>query len=242
MDRGGGETGLPYPLLQHNIRHGTFKVFFHPGDADFIKAMTEGVGPNGSHYFPVFPYTSFTRMTEKDLLDLKTYLFSVPPIEKANPPPDLLPPFGWRFSLVVWKWLYFRPGPFQPAPHQSPEWNRGAYLATALGHCGECHTPRNLMGGLKTGMSYAGSVDGPEGELAPNLTPDEETGIGAWSIPDIIWSLQTGLKPDGDYTQGLMSELIENGYEHLTEADVRAIAVYLRSLKPIHNKITIKEP
>ena len=210
-------------------------------DAVFIKAMTQGVGPNGTHYFPVFPYTSFTRMTEKDLLDLKAYLFSVPPIEQENTPPALLPPFGWRFGLVVWKWLYFRPGPLQPDPRQSPEWNRGAYLVTTLGHCGECHTPRNLMGGLKTGMYYAGSVDGPECELAPSITPDEATGIGAWSIPDVVWLLQTGLKPDGDDVQGLMSELIENGYEYLTEADLQAIAVYLRSLKPIHNKVTAPE-
>jgi mono/diheme cytochrome c family protein len=210
-------------------------------DADFIRAMTEGVSPNGGHYFPVFPYTAFTRMTRQDLLDLKTYLFSVAPVEQANKPPALRPPFGWRVGLIGWKWLYFRPGTFQPDPAQAPAWNRGAYLATALGHCEECHTPRNLLGGLQPAMAYAGSVDGPEGELAPNITPDAATGIGEWSIPDIVWFLQTGLKPDGDDTQGLMSELIENGYKHLTEADLQAIAVYLRAQKPIHNKVQAKE-
>ena len=210
-------------------------------DEDFIKAMTEGVGPKGLHYFPVFPYTSFTQMTKQDLLDLKAYLFSVPSVEKENTPPDLIPPFGWRFGLRVWKWLYFSPGPFQPNATQSPQWNRGAYLVTALSHCGECHTPRNLMGGLKSKMSYAGSVDGPEGELAPNITPDEATGIGQWSIPDMVWFLQTGLKPDGDDTQGLMRELIKKGYQYLSEGDLQAIAVHLRSLKRIHNKVIARE-
>jgi mono/diheme cytochrome c family protein len=210
-------------------------------EADFLKAMTEGVGPDGTHYFPVFPYTAFTKMTEPDLLALKAYLFSLPPVEQANKPPDLLPPFGWRFTIRFWKWLYFQPGKFQPDPTQPPAWNRGAYLATALAHCGECHTPRNLLGGLKTHMSYAGAVDGPEGELAPNITPDTETGIGEWSHADVTWFLQTGFKPDGDDTQGLMSELIDHGYKYLTEADQQAIAVYLRALTPIRNKVPVKQ-
>ncbi len=209
-------------------------------ETDFIKALTEGVGPNGKHYFPVFPYTSFTGMTKEDLMDLKAYLFSVPAVEKENKPPDLIPPFGWRPGLVVWKWLNFEPGPFEPDPGQSSVWNRGAYLSTALGHCRECHTPRNLTGGLKTKLQYAGSANGPEGQLAPNITPDETTGIGDWSIPDIVWFLQTGLKPDGDDAQGLMREVIENGFQHLAEADLEAIAVYFRSLKPITNEVVSK--
>jgi mono/diheme cytochrome c family protein len=209
-------------------------------DADFLKAMRQGVGPHGTQYFPVFPYTSFTRMSEQDLLDLKTYLFSVAPVVQQAKPADLMPPFGWRAGMRVWKWLYFRPGPFQPDPSQSPEWNRGAYLATAVGHCEECHTPRNFLGGLQSAMSYAGTADGLDGQLAPNITPDKATGIGAWSIADIVWFLQTGFKPDGDDAQGLMSEIINNGYKHLTEADLRAIAVYLQSLKPIPNKVQAK--
>jgi mono/diheme cytochrome c family protein len=210
-------------------------------DTDFIKAMTEGIGPTGVRYFPVFPYTSFTRMTEQDLRDLKAYLFSIPTVVQENKPPELIPPFGWRFNLIVWNWFNFRPGTFQPDPHQSTEWNRGAYLVTALGHCAECHTPRNFMGGLKTKMFYAGSVEGPEGQLAPNITTDQSTGIGEWSIPDIVWFLENGLKPDGDDTQGLMSEMIEHGYKYLTKADLQAIAVYLKSLPPIQNKVTKKD-
>jgi len=210
-------------------------------EADFHKAMTQGIGPDGKHYFPVFPYTSFTHMTAQDVRDLKAYLFSIPPVEQANKPPELRFPFGWRTGLLVWRWLNFRPGTFQPHSDQSAEWNRGVYLVTALGHCAECHTPRNWLGGLKTTLAYAGSADGPEGELAPNITPDEATGIGKWSVADIVWFLQTGLKPNGDDTQGLMSVVIENGYKHLPEADLRAIAAYLRSLPPIRNKVVKKD-
>ena len=206
-------------------------------DEDFVRAMTLGVGPSGEQYFPVFPYTSFTRMTRQDLLDLKAYLFSITPVAQSNRAPDLQAPFGWRFGVRVWKWLYFQPGTMQPDPDHSPQWNRGAYLVRALGHCGECHTPRNLMGGLQKGMRHAGTVDGPDGELAPNITPDTATGIGSWSPADLVWFLQMGLKPDGDDTQGLMSELIETGYSHLNEADLEAIAVYIRSLPPIHHKV-----
>lgn len=209
-------------------------------EADFTNAMTQGVGPHGAPYLPVFPYTSFTRMTTQDVQDLRAYFFSLPPVERGNTPHELRFPFGWRFLIRVWKWWYFRPGAFQQVAAQTPEWNRGAYLSTALAHCGECHTPRNFLGGSKMSMNYAGAADGPEGELAPNITPDEATGIGKWSSPDIVWYLQTGIKPDGDDTQGLMSELIEHGYKHLTEVDLRAIAGYLRSLPPIRHKVTKK--
>lgn len=210
-------------------------------DADFVNAMTQGIGPDGKHYFPVFPYTSFTRMTRQDLMDLRAYLRSIPSVRQVNQPHTLRFPFNWRGGLVGWNWLYLEPGPFQPEAAQSAEWNRGAYLVNAQAHCGECHTPRNLMGGLKASMRYAGAVEGPEGQLAPNITPDEATGIGEWTIEDMVWYLQTGQKPDGDDTQGLMSEVIEHGYQHMPEGDLRAIAVYLRSLEPIANKVEPKD-
>ena len=210
-------------------------------DEDFLRAMTLGVGPSGEQYFPVFPYTSFTRMTRQDVLDLKAYLFSISPVKQANKAHDLQAPFGWRFGVRAWKWLYFQPGAWQPDPAQSPQWNRGAYLVQALGHCGECHTPRNLLGGLQKDMQHAGAVDGPDGELAPNITPDAATGIGSWGTADLVWFLQMGLKPDGDDTQGLMSELIETGYSHLDESDLEAIAAYIQSLPAIHNKVVPPE-
>ena len=210
-------------------------------DEAFIEAMTQGVGPNGEHYLPVFPYTSFTEMKRQDLLDLKAYLFSVPPVVQANKPHDIPFPLRWGVMMWGWKQFFFRPGSFEPDASRSAEWNRGAYLATALAHCSECHTPRNIAGGVKKSMAYAGAADGPEGELAPNITPDQATGIGSWSIEDIVWFLQTGFKPDGDDTQGLMSEMIEMGYQHLRDSDLRAIAVYLQALEPVSNEILKKD-
>ena len=120
---------------------------------------------------------------------------------------------------------------------KSAEWNRGNYLVNAAAHCGECHTPRTLTGGLDRGMWLAGSEEGPEGELAPNITPHDETGIGQWSTPDLVWYLEMGLKPDGDDTQGLMSEVIEHGYTNSPAEDLKAIAVYLKSIPAIENEI-----
>jgi mono/diheme cytochrome c family protein len=209
-------------------------------DEDFIKAMTEGVGPDGAVYYPVFPYTSFTKMTREDLLDMKSYLFSLQPVKSENKEHELRFPFSQRSTVSVWRGLYFETGEYEADPNQSAEWNRGAYLSTAVAHCGECHTPRKFLGAVDEEMYYAGSVDGPEGELAPNITPDEETGVGKWSIPDMVWFLQMGFKPDGDDAQGLMGEVITHGYRYLEESDLKAISVYLKSLKPIQNEVKAK--
>jgi mono/diheme cytochrome c family protein len=207
------------------------------GEADFIRAMREGVAPDGSDYFPVFPYTSFSGMTDEDLRALRAYLFSLPAVRRENRPPDACPPFRWRASATAWKWLFFTPKRVAPDPARSPEWNRGRYLAEAVAHCGECHTPRNLAGALDSSRALAGSQDGPEGELAPNLTPDPETGLGEWSAADVVWFLQTGFKPDGDDAQGLMRELIDHGYSRITRDDLAAIAVWLGALSPVHSEL-----
>ena len=206
-------------------------------ESEFLRAMRKGVSPRGTHYFPVFPYTSFTRMRRQDLIDLRAYLVTVRPVRKENRPHKVTPPFGWRPLLWIWKLLNFTPGEFKEDPTRSPQWNRGAYLAEALGHCGECHTPRNLLGGLKEEMAYAGSREGPEGEIAPNITPDVKTGIGTWDVEDVVFFLKSGSKPDGDDVQGLMAEMIDNGFKHLRDEDMRAIAAYLRSLRPIKNEV-----
>lgn len=208
-------------------------------DEDFVRAMREGLSPKGEPYYPVFPYTSFTKMTDQDLADLKAYLFSLPPVEKENRAPEFRFPYSNRSSVSVWRGLYFDPKRFEPRDDRSAEWNRGAYISEALAHCVECHTPRTLLGATDDTRYYAGSVDGPEGQLAPNITPDEKTGIGGWSEPDIVWFLQTGFKPDGDDAQGLMGEIIEHGYRHLEEPDLKAIAVYLKALEPIENEVKV---
>ena len=138
---------------------------------------------------------------------------------------------------MFWKNFFWSPQPFKPNQERTESWNRGAYIAQALAHCGECHTPRNLLGVLKSEMHYAGSKEGPEGELAPNITPDKKTGIGNWSKVDVSYFLQTGMKPDGNDSQGLMGEVIDLGYQYLLEEDLDALAEYLVSLPPISNKL-----
>ena len=206
-------------------------------DADFIRAMREGLSPEGEHYFPVFPYTSFTGLSRQDLIDMKAYLDSLPAIRRENRSPGAIFPFSWRATIAGWKLMNFTPGRIEPDPERSDAWNRGRYLVEAAAHCGECHTPRTLTGGLDGSMRLAGSLEGPEGELAPNITPDDRTGIGSWSKPDLVWYLETGLKPDGDDTQGLMSEVIEHGYANLPADDLEAIATYLATVPAIENEV-----
>ena len=206
-------------------------------DEDFIGAMTKGLSPEGNHYFPVFPYTSFHNITQEDLIALKAYLFSIPAVYQKNIPHDLILPFGRQALLMIWKNVVWSPQTFISNPEQTKSWNRGAYIAQALAHCGECHTPRNLLGGLKTYLHFSGSKEGPEGELAPNITPHKITGIGDWTKLDISYFLETGMKPDGDYTQGLMAEVIEHGYYYLKVEDLDAVAEYLISLLPINNNL-----
>lgn len=206
-------------------------------DADFMRAMREGLSPEGQHYFPVFPYPAFTGLSDRDLTDLKRYLDSLPAVERPNRPPDAHFPFSWRATLAGWKWLNFVSKRVEPESDQNAQWNRGHYLVVAAAHCGECHTPRTLTGGLDAARSLAGSSEGPEGELAPNISPHEQTGIGRWSIPDLVWYLEMGIKPDGDDTQGLMSEVIEHGYSNLPSSDLEAIAIYLKSIPAIENEV-----
>ena len=206
-------------------------------DEDFVRAMTKGLSPEGNHYFPVFPYTSFHNITQEDLIALKAYLFSIPAVNQKNIPHDLILPFGRQALLMIWKNVVWSPQTFISNPEQTKSWNRGAYIAQALAHCGECHTPRNLLGGLKTYLHFSGSKEGPEGELAPNITPHKISGIGDWTKVDISYFLETGMKPDGDYTQGLMAEVIEHGYYYLKVEDLDAVAEYLISLLPINNNL-----
>src|SRR5690606_27288063 len=166
------------------------------------------------------------------------YIFSVPPMAKPSRPHDVDFPFGWRFLQAFWRWLYFAPGPFVPDPSKSEEWNRGAYLVEALGHCGECHTPRTTLGGLDTDRAMAGAYNEAEDVIVPNITPDPETGIGDWTEDDIVTLLKLGMLPDGDFVGSMMTDVVNNGTSRLTDADLRAMAVYLRSLPPISNRPT----
>lgn len=198
------------------------------GEGDFVAAMRFGLRPDGAHHFPAFPYTSFTKIAEADLKDLYAYLRSLPPSSQPNKSHELRFPFGLRFLLRGWKWLYFAPGPFVPDPSRSATLNRGAYLVEALGHCSECHTPRNFLGGAKKDRYLAGGRLS-EGRT-PNLTP---TRLKRWSDKQLAEFLRTGATPEGDVPSESMEEVIRSTTSQLTAPDLAAIIAYLRSLPPL---------
>ncbi len=209
-------------------------------ERDFQRALGEGVNPAGKDYFPAFPYTSFTRISPADRQALYAWLMSQPASARVNRPHEL-PWYLFSRRLVRdWKASYFSPGPWVDDPAQSAEWNRGAYLATALGHCGECHTPRGLFGGLQRDRHLAGTPRGPEDRPVPNITMDQGTGVGRWTPGQHHTFLATGQRPDGSYTGPLMSEVLATSSMSLTEADRQALAIYLRSLPPIHHDIYLR--
>ena len=193
-------------------------------EADFVKAMRHGERPDGANYFPAFPYPSFTQMSDSDMRDLWTYLRSLPPSPRANQPHDLGFPYGWRWLVTIWKWLFFTPGPAAPDPKLNAVQQRGRYLTTALGHCGECHTPRNFLGAVKRDRFLAGGK-GPEGKNIPNLTP---TRLKKWSDGELRDFLTTGTYSDGDVPAEAMAEVIRNTTGHLTAADLDAMIAFLR--------------
>ena len=203
---------------------------------DFRNALRHGIAPDGSNYFPVFPYVSYTRMSDQDIDDLWAYMKMLKPVGRKNKDHDVNIIFGSRFLMHFWKVVNFQEGTIQNDPTESEEWNRGRYLVEALGHCGECHTPRNALGASKSDMYLAGTINGPDGDSVPNITPDNETGIGAWAVDDYDSLLSMGMLPDGDFVGGGMGEAIENT-ESLTNTDRTAIAVYLKSIPAISHKI-----
>jgi mono/diheme cytochrome c family protein len=198
-------------------------------EADFRRALRDGKGRNGEYLFPVFPYTSFTGLGDADIADLYAYVMAQPKQEAADKPPQATFPFGFRPLLLAWRLLFFAEGPLAPLPDHDAEWNRGRYLAEAVAHCQECHTPRNFFGALETSHGYAGNPHGPDGQKAPNITPDAATGIGKWSLDDIVTLLKTGQTPDFDFVGSGMGEVVR-GTGQLTDADRHAIAVYIKSL------------
>jgi mono/diheme cytochrome c family protein len=219
-----------------------FGVFFGPNitphrqagiggwnEADFLRAMRHGMRPDGANYFPAFPYPSLTKIVDGDVSHLLAYLRTLPPSPQPNRPHELRFPFGWRFPVTGWKWLFFSPGPFAGVPGLPPLANRGAYLVQALGHCGECHTPRNLFGAVKRDRFLAGGK-GPDGKDVPNLTP---TGLKEWRDGELKDFLLFGTTPDGDVSSETMGEIIRNTTSQLTPGDLAAMITYLRSLPPL---------
>jgi mono/diheme cytochrome c family protein len=196
-------------------------------EADFLRALRSGVRPDGAHYFPAFPYPSFTRIADADARDLWAFMRSLPPDSRASRPHDLSFPFGLRFLVGFWKWLYFSPGPFVADAGRTPALNRGAYLVGALGHCGECHTPRTALGGPRRDRLLAGAAKGPEGKGVANLTPAK---LKKWDDNELREFLLGGITPDGDVAAETMGEVIRNTTSQLTPEDLAAVIAYLRAL------------
>jgi mono/diheme cytochrome c family protein len=228
---GGGEVPTPFGIYySRNITPDPEYGIGAWSDQDFLRALRQGISPSGAHYFPAFPFPSFTGMTDHDILDIRAYLSTQKPVAVANKPHAVPFPFDVRSTMVVWRLLYFTEGPLAPDQSRSPEWNRGRYLVSAVSHCAECHTPRNFLGALDKARSFFGApLPGEGAKHAPNITPDDANGIGKWGLDDITTLLKLGETPDGDFVAAPMSEVVE-GTSKLTDSDRAAIAVYLKSV------------
>lgn len=203
-------------------------------EADLGRALREGRAPSGAPYYPSFPYTSYAGMTDRDIADLWAYLRQQPAAARANRPHDLGFPFNLRILMHGWRLLFFRAGePEVMDPSKSPEWNRGAYLVRALAHCGECHTPRNALGAMDRSRELAGNDLGPGAGKIPDLTPRDGKGAANWEIRDIVEYLTSGMTPESDFAGGEMAEVIEHSTSKMTPEDRQAIAVFVKSLKPV---------
>ncbi len=198
-------------------------------DADFARALRFGTAPDGSNYYPAFPYPYFTKMTKGDTLAIRAFLATQAPVANRVKPAELRWPFNHRFLMRAWNFLFFKPGLFEPDQLKSATWNRGGYLVTGLGHCGACHTPKNYFGADKRELAFSGSEVG--GWFAPRLDSAARSGLKSWSVEDIAEYLQSGRNAKSQ-ADGLMAEVVVNSTSKMNDADVRAMAVYLKGLPP----------
>jgi mono/diheme cytochrome c family protein len=208
-------------------------------DEQIITAIRLGRRPNGERLIPVHPYTVFNGMAGEDLKALVAFLRTVPPVNRPNTPKKISVPMFESVFLPAWL-AAFAPRETPPATAPTSGVARGEYLVRAVGHCGECHTPRGVTYATDSSRFLGGTPKGPEGDPVPNITPDKDTGL-KWSEEEIADYLETGNKPDGDVAGGLMAEVIEGtaaGYKNLTKEDRLAIARYLKTIPAVRNKIS----
>jgi mono/diheme cytochrome c family protein len=207
-------------------------------DEQIRDAMVKGIRPDGSRLLPVMPYESYSGMAEEDLKALIAYLRTLKPVKKATPPLKTWAPLMRSLGTPLYLMAF---GRFSSSPAQGPKngVDKGRYLVEHVSICGDCHTPRNFIGAPKRSLYLAGAgkKNGPLGNEVPNITPDKETGIGDWKREDIVELLINGNKPDMDNVQGLMAEVIAQGYKNMTKDDGLAVADYLKSIPPVKNKI-----
>jgi mono/diheme cytochrome c family protein len=229
---GGLPILLPFgTLYSTNITPDKVTGIGNYSDQDFLNAVQRGIRRDGARLYPAMPYPSYTLMTDADVLAIKAYLFSLPPVRAANIPNTLSFPFNQRWSMTFWSAVFAKEARFAPNTAQSGEWNRGAYVAEALAHCGECHTPRNLAFALDNMNKFSGAVTA--GWYAFNITSDKGSGIGSWSDDELRAYLSTGHASGRGTAAGPMGEAVDKSFSYLTAADIRALVTYLRSIPPI---------
>jgi mono/diheme cytochrome c family protein len=199
-------------------------------DNDFVRALHQGVAKEGTHLYPAFPYASYTGLSRADGVAMKAYLFSLPPVHAPARPNQLSFPFNQRWTLAFWNLAFLDDHRFKPDPALSTDQNRGAYLATALGHCGECHTPRNIGFAMEVGRQFGGAV--AQGWHAYNITTNKDYGIGDWSDQQIADYLRFGHATGRGSASGPMGEAVGNSLQYLTAADTRSLVLYLRQVEP----------
>jgi mono/diheme cytochrome c family protein len=199
-------------------------------DEEFLRALHQGIGKGGKHLYPAFPYTSYALMTDSDVLAIKAYLFTLKQVKYTPPPNDISFPLNQRYLMTFWNALFKPSHRFRPNADQPADWNRGAYLVEALGHCGDCHTPRNLLFAVNNKRKFAGAMI--QGWKAYNITPDHEWGIDSWSDGQLEGYLSTGHAEGRGSAGGPMSEVVDDSLRYLTEPDIKAIATYLKSVPP----------
>jgi mono/diheme cytochrome c family protein len=195
----------------------------------FYGAMHTGRFPDRGLIYPAMPFASYTKVTREDCDAIFAYLRSVPPVHQPNRPNDLRFPFNNRQLILGWRTLFFQEGEYQPDPTKSAEWNRGAYLVEGLGHCSMCHTPINALGGSSQSQAFEGGLIPMQNWYAPSLTSNKEAGLGEWSIEEIVDLLRIGVSHRGA-VYGPMAEVTYDSLQYLNDTDVRAMAVYLKSL------------
>jgi mono/diheme cytochrome c family protein len=228
----GGGLAIPSPFgtfYAPNISPDNADGIGRWSEADFVTALVKGTSPSRAHYFPALPYTTYQHAKFEDLRDLFAYLKTLAPVPGKAPAHQVRFPFNIRRNIGIWKLLFLDGKPFTPDATRSAQWNRGAYLINSLGHCAECHSPRNFLGGIIAGQRFAGGPN-PEGEgWVPNIT---QKGLADWSEKDIDYFLETGGTPDGDTIGGSMARVIKNTSQ-LSAEDRAAMAVYLKSLPAV---------
>jgi mono/diheme cytochrome c family protein len=235
----GGEAfagGLAFPLpfgtlYSTNITPDNETGIGNYTDQDFLNAVRQGIRKDGARLYPAMPYTSYTFMTDADALAIKAYLFSLPAAQKQNQRDTLQFPFDQRWAMIFWSWAFNPNTRFAPNAAKSAEWNRGAYIAEALAHCGDCHTPRNLAFALDNRWKFSGAV--AAGWRAYNITSDKGTGIGSWSNEEVFAYLAKGHAMGRGTASGPMGEAVDHSFNQMEPADIRALVTYLRSIPAI---------